>query len=43
MAEVGTFINAERARFAIAVAWVFLDANAANLRAERELLRGGCA
>jgi hypothetical protein len=39
MAEVGALIQAKRARTTIAVAWVFLDANAANMRAERELRR----
>jgi hypothetical protein len=30
-------MQAERARVAIAAAWVFLEANAANMRAEREM------
>jgi hypothetical protein len=36
MAELATLIRAERRRAAIAVAWVFLDAHEANMRAERE-------
>ena len=36
LAETGALIQAERARVAIAAAWIFLTATAANMRAERE-------